>query len=152
MIDLNKYFKDFDPVNDQTMIEEGWAHLVQMPPREQKERSREDEFAGRVLLLPLWDTDKREHFFLEYVKCLEDIREDSVTTLYHQSQQVKDLDSLLAARKELITEVAARFQALPSTMTVFDAGRQREVWLRELGTAQLVDILAMSQGHDILAA
>lgn len=144
-------YRHLAPVNDMAKVEEAWHHLVTMPPAEQKERSREHPEAGKVLLLPLYDSDTKEHFFLEYVKCADPANEDSVTTLYHNAPEFQTLEALIDTRKELILSVAQKFSALPSVMTVMDAGRNREAWLNELGTAQLLDILAMSTGTDVFS-
>lgn len=150
-MNIAQKYRHFAPVNDMGKIEEAWQYLVTMPPAEQKQRSREHPEAGKILLLPLRDDQTDEWYFLEYVKCQEPVREDSVTTLYHNAPELHSLESLIEVRKELILAIAQRFVALPSTMTVMDAGRNREAWLNELGTAQLLDILAMSTDTDVLS-
>ena len=147
---VNK-FKHLSPVNDLPKIEEAWLQMVTMSKQEQAEYWHLDNLTGKVMLLPLQDSQTGENFYLEYVRCNDEVNDDSVTTLYSSASEMTNRAKWADVRKELIFAVAGQFNALPSGMTVFDEGRNREVFLSELGTAQLLDILARSSNIDIFS-
>lgn len=76
---------------------------------------------------------------IEYVK---GSKGDSISSLYEASPALATARDLGRVRKDLILEIAAKMQALPSRIGINDAGRERAVPLREMGTAQLIDMLA----------
>lgn len=67
---------------------------------------------------------------------------DACMTLFANDSIFGDLTKLEALRKELIYAIASRFTALPGLLTIMDEERGKKVLLREMGTAQLIDLLA----------
>lgn len=68
--------------------------------------------------------------------------EDCAIAVYHSDSIFNDIDTYERMRQDIIYEIASLFSALPSSIR-FDDGRDRKnLEMRELGTAQLLDELA----------
>lgn len=67
---------------------------------------------------------------------------DACMTLYTNDSIFGELSKLADLRQKLIYAISGRFMALPGLLTVMDEARGKKVLLREMGTAQLIDLLA----------
>lgn len=67
--------------------------------------------------------------------------EDCVTTLYEYDSIFANIAEYEEVRWKLITEIAGLYSALPSAIRFTD-GRDRQIEMKEMGTAQLIDNLA----------
>ncbi|WP_374335347.1 hypothetical protein [Methyloversatilis sp.] len=142
---LSKY-RGLTPLNNQEIVDGLWRHMTQLSVPEAKHRWFKSEDYGFVFL---FSHDDYPNVVLEYV---QGSRDDSVTTIYAHTREVASLEALSNMRKELINEIGAVLLALPQSVVVRDEGREREVALKELGTAQLVDVLAHFTQTDIHTA
>lgn len=144
---LSKYNRSIRPLNDIETTDAILRVLVDVPVTEQQRFwIADDANCGRVCL---YSHPNFPGLVLEYV---QGTQEDSMTTLFEADPVFADLPRLAEMRKELINEIGATLLALPSTVTVYDTGREREVFLNELGTAALIDTLAHFTGTDIATA
>lgn len=128
--------RSIKPLNDDATTDKMLAILVEIPNHKQEGFWIRAESAGSVCLF------KHESFPGKVIEYVLGSRHDSVTTLYEENPAFATKRSLEDTRNDLIGEIAKVLMALPSTIAVYDAGREREVVLRELGTAQLIDTLA----------
>jgi hypothetical protein len=140
---LEKY-KDLTPKNDEATTNLMWADLIGMSKQDQQRIWLRDGVVGDVCVYH--KSPEYPDSILEYV---QGSKEDSVTTLYKGNSLFMDLSRLRDARKELITEIGAVLMAIPSHVTIYDEGREREAFLNELGTAQLVDVLIRVTGSHL---
>lgn len=124
------------PKTDVAAVERLWTILTEMTPEEQHRFWIRDPKAGQVCL---FEHESAPGVVLEYVA---GSKQDSVSTLYEAATVVGSKQALIDVRTFLITEIAVIFGGLPSAMGFHDAGRGRDVFLREMGTAQLLDELA----------
>lgn len=76
---------------------------------------------------------------VEYIP--DHANETSVTTLYREHPMFESRAKLIATREEVISAIDRVLMALPGTTTIYDEGRNKELYLAELGTAQLLDVL-----------
>ena len=132
---LSKY-RALTPVSDEAAVNDMWQMMMELTVPEAAPRWLKSEDTGYVFR---FTSSKYPQYVLEYV---QGSKQDSVTTLYRASPEVASLESISKVRSDLINEVGSVLMALPSTVVVGDAGREREVALKEMGTAQLVDLLA----------
>jgi hypothetical protein len=140
---LTKY-RNVRPVsNDEAKVEAMWRLMTGMTYYDARPRWSHSPDTGNVFLLI---HDDFPGYVLEYVMGTEN---DSVTTLYEASADVGSLSAVAQMRADLINEIGSILLALPSTVVVWDQGRERELTLKELGTAQLIDTLAHFTGTDI---
>lgn len=139
---LHKY-RNVRPLNDTSKVEAMLAILVEIPNEAQSGFWIRETRAGNVCIF-------RHAAFpgvvLEYAQGTKD---DSVTTIYEDGPEFVTLQAIIDMRAELIAEIGRVLFAIPSTVTVRDEGREREVALVELGTAQLIDVLAHFTQSDI---
>lgn len=103
---------------------------------------REPDTIGDVAL---FHDDRYKGMFIEVVVGLgADV--SCVTTLFEDNGLLRGAEELKAMRKELMTEIGVLTRSLPSAVAIHDEGRGRDVHLREMGTAQLYDILIQAKG------
>lgn len=133
---LNKYRGVVIPLNDSETTDGMLRILVDMTPQEQQRMWIKSENIGHVCLF------KHDNFPGKALEYVMGSQEDSITTLYEGTPVMADMMRLEELREELIAEIARVLMALPSTVAVYDAGRERQATLKELGTAQLIDTLA----------
>lgn len=136
---LEKY-RSLKPLNDEAAVNAMLGVLVEIPPSLQNDFWVREADVGSFCL---YENDMHPNKVLEYVQGSAD---DSVTTLYEPNSILQSRAALIDARRELIAEIGRVLLALPSTVAVYDSGRERQVMLRELGTAQLYDVLAHFAG------
>lgn len=86
------------------------------------------------------DQERHPGKIVEVVSSLDG--EDACMTLYAENPIFGELTKLAELRKEVIYALGSRFTALPGLTTVMDEARGKKVLLREMGTAQLLDLLA----------
>lgn len=67
--------------------------------------------------------------------------ETMVITLYEDSPIFVTRQSLIDVREEIIGAIDHLLMSVPNSVVVHDAGRNKDALLRELGTAQLLDVL-----------
>ena len=138
---LEKY-RTINPINDIATTDAMLRVLVEIP------NERQEDFwirSGEVGNICLYRNDNYPGFVLEYA---QGSRDDSVTTLYSDNGLFKSRQQVADMRKALIDEIGRVLLALPSTVVVYDGGRERESFLNELGTAQLFDVLALFTSTD----
>ena len=78
---------------------------------------------------------------LEFVP--DQANETPVITIYQDHPIFQSKQSLIDAREEIIACIDKHFMAIPNIVTVMDGGRNKECFLVELGTAQLLDVLGL---------
>lgn len=140
---LTKY-REVRPTFDESQVNTLQIELLKTTDAERINGFVRDDMGGTFCVFTDSAVPNR---VLEYVKGSE---QDSVSTLYENTSPIfSDLGALRMARRELIGEIGARLGRLPSTISVYDGGREREVALNELGTAQLMDVLARFTGTDL---
>lgn len=137
--------RDLKPINDEPLVNKMLEILVAIPNEKQDDLWTRTQGAGNVCMFKHSITPGK---VIEYVQGSKD---DSVTTLYEGHPIFSSLKALTEARLDLISEIATVTMALPGTVVVRDAGRGRECFLRELGTAQLMDVLAEFTHTDLAA-
>lgn len=137
-------YKSLRPLNEITATNGLWIEMANMPILEQQPYWIQSQEVGNLFLYS--DQKKFPNRFIEYVKGSQD---DSVTTLYENNRVLGDRSLYIKARKELMNEIGAKLFLLPSLVTIYDEGRQRDAHLIELGTAQLLDILSAITGTNL---
>ena len=139
---LYKY-RGIKPLNEPETTDKLLSILVDIPHHLQDRMWIRDN-TGSVCI---FRHDSAPGRVIEYVQGSAD---DSVTTLYEDCPELSTMQAVLEARKELITAIGVATMAIPSTIAVRDEGRGRsEVPLRELGIAQLQDVLAHFTNTDL---
>lgn len=139
---LTKY-REITPVNNEDVTNGLLKILVEMDADQQMPFWTRSSTSGSVCI---FKNDAFPEYTIEYVQGVED---DSVTTLYRNTRLLADRDIAVAVRDDLIDEIGRVLLALPSTVAVQDSGRDRQAMLKELGTAQLMDVLAHFTHTDI---
>ena len=132
---LTKYHAITPLIDDET-TDSMLKVLVEIPAHEQQRFWMRNQAVGNVCI---YTSDAHPGKIIEYV---QGSQEDSVTTLYAANTIFNDLAVLEKVRSDLINEIGAVLMRLPSTIGVYDNGRGRQIALKELGTAQLMDTLA----------
>lgn len=138
---LEKY-RNLKPINDIATTDAMLRVLVEIPNERQEDMWLRDNRAGQVCI---YRDPRFPGKVLEYAMGSKD---DSVTTLYEDVGLYQTRQQVLDMRKEIIEEIGRICLSLPDMVTVFDSGREREVFLRECGTVQLFDLLAAMSGRD----
>jgi hypothetical protein len=128
-------FKDLEPTYNEAITNAMLIALVATPNNRQDDMWIRDGVAGNVCV---YKDNRYPNHVIEYVLGSKD---DSVTTLFIGHPVFASRQLLIDLRKELITGIAVATMSLPSTVMVRDEGRERDAYLMELGTAQLVDIM-----------
>lgn len=72
---------------------------------------------------------------------------DCITSTYKNHAAFESLGELMRVRKLLIQELAAKFGLHPDSIGIDDKARGRALVPRELGTGQLIDLLAEQQSR-----
>lgn len=137
-----KHSQTFRPVSNDAMAMKIGQELVDQDERDFKEAAIEDVGAGRCVF---YKSDAHPEFVCELIGGT--ISADSVVTLYETDGIFSSRSAYIAARIELIKEVAAVFGNRDNfhNCAIKDNSRNRMVLLSELGTAQLIDILNDSE-------
>lgn len=138
--DIHRYNSLIRPVNDEATVNLLLAALVDMTPEQQRDFWFRDATAGAVCLFA---NELAPGKILEYV---QGGRDDSITTLYEGTSLFASRQAVIDARSTMMTEIAASLLSLPSAVGFYDEGREREVALKEMGTAQLIDQWARARG------
>lgn len=100
-------------------------------------RQMTSHVAGDVILF-IWD--RYPQWVMEIV--LGARGEDCAIAFYHSDSIFNDINAYERMRQNIIYEIAGLFSALPSSIR-FDDGRDRKnLEMKEMGTAQLLDELA----------
>lgn len=132
---LSKY-RGIRPLNDDATTDGMLRILVCIHPTQQQRWWIRNQDTGFICVFT------HEMFPGKVIEYVQGTQEDSVTTLYEMHPVFANLAQLEQVRRELMTEIGVKLLALPSTILIYDAGREREVSLKEMGTAQLIDFLA----------
>lgn len=111
--------------------------LLQSPPYLLNSKYVESPIAGK-LLLDSQTTDDGKQYVLEVV--IGKRAEDVIGTLYLPNPMMNVTSEWIRHREELIMLAAKLFNADPMNLGVNDEGRGREVFIREMGTAQIMDV------------
>ena len=132
---LDRYSRRVMPANaTDTIIKEYREHLAK---DQSGIRIVKSPTAGDVVLFQ-WG--KYPQFVLEIVIGAKG--EDCAIALYHHESLFDDVGEYERCRWELISEIAGIYSALPSSIR-FDDGRDRKnLQMKEMATAQLIDNLA----------
>lgn len=142
---LEKY-RSLRHVNDENIVNAIFDRLIVIPANQQGQYWIRDAEAGQICT---YEDDRFPGKVLEYVMGTQ---EDSVSTLYEGHPIFESRARLVDVRKEIIAEIARLFLAVPSVLTLWDDGRGRQVHLRELGTLQLLDMLAYMTDRQMVGA
>lgn len=135
------------PITDNAKVDAMLRILIEIPPSEQNDLWLRND-PRRVGDFCLFRHGSYPGVVLEYV---QGGKQDSVTTLYQHSPEFSTRESAAALRRDLMREIAAVTLSIPDSIGIFDHGREREVFLREMGTAQLVDTLARALNVSLAA-
>jgi hypothetical protein len=140
---LEKY-RDLRVLKDQASVDALWKVMIAADPLKLESWFARSPHAGRVIMV--MDDNVAPGKILEYVPDIAD--DTSVTTLYDSCNQIfATRQSLVDAREEIIAAIDHRLMSVPNTATVMDCGRDNKHFtLPELGTAQLLDTLAILTG------
>lgn len=129
---LEKYRSKIVPVNyADSIVDELLGHLV-------KSSDMQWCVNDKVGMFCLFRHKSYPDYVLEYVKGSNG---DSISTLYHKNSIFNDISEFERVRYELMKEIAVGLCSLPSYVTFWDEGRGKQVAMREMGTAQLMDVL-----------
>lgn len=143
---LHKY-RDLAVAKDQPIVDKLWLCMVAATPQQIERWSAHSERAGRFVMIRHGDI--APGLVLEYVPDLQN--DTSVTTLYGEHFIFTTRQHLLDARVEIIDAINAIIRAIPNSATVKDGGRDnKEFLLAELGTAQLLQVLAQFSGQSLV--
>lgn len=127
-------YKSITSVTDDKIVLQIQRQVTGLNFKQAQEYRAKDPIGGSVYIFT--DSDFPNHV-LEIVPGTS--AEDSVTTLYAGHPIFNSRTELIRARRDMIEAIAAGFLALPATIAIPDAGRERDVALKEHGTAQLID-------------
>ena len=131
---LSKYDQMFQPVKDDEAVMVFHKQITALPVERTKDYRVYDRLGGNCYIFS--DSDYPD-YVMEVV--IGRSAEDSITSLYRANPIFNDRMAYINARKEMIMAIAAGFLAIPNSIAIPDAGRERDVMLSEHGTAQLVD-------------
>lgn len=138
---LAKY-RSLQPLNDEETANKLLRIMVEMPDVEHVKYFGRSSKAGRFFLIR---HESVPDHVIEYVPDIQD--DSSVSTLYVDHPIFASKQALIDAREEIIEAIDRIFLAVPNTVTVKDLGREKELFLPELGTAQLLDVLQKFSGN-----
>jgi len=127
-------YKNIRPITDDQCVMTIQCQVTALSFKKAQEYRAKDPIAGSVYL---FTDDQFPDRVLEIVPGTT--AADSVSTLYAGHALFNSKTALMGARREMIQAIAASFLALPGTIAIPDAGRERDVTLAEHGTAQLID-------------
>lgn len=133
---IEKY-KTLKPITDDETVHKMLQILVDTPQDQVGKYFGQSKKAGGFYL---FEHDAFPGKVIEYLQ--GHAGDDSVTTLYEGHPIFHSRQALLEAREEIIGAIDHLLMAVPGTTVVQDHGRERQVFLNELGTAQLLDTLA----------
>lgn len=131
--------KSLKTVNDAVRTDEMLERMVNEPLGRQRDMWIRDGVVGDVCMY----LDNR--YPENMIECVMGGAESSVTTLFLKHPAFASRERVTALRKELITEIGVATMSLPSNIAIRDEGRGRDVYLKEMSTAQLIDILEMAK-------
>lgn len=140
---LEKYRSSITPLNDSETTDEMLRLLMAVQVTAQQRYWIKSHELGYICVF------KHEKFPGKVIEYVQGTQDDSVTTLYQGTLITDDISRIEETRKDLIGEIAHVLMALPSTVAVYDEGRERQTVLKELGTAQLMDVLAKFTHTDL---
>jgi hypothetical protein len=143
---LAKY-RTLRPINDDETVNRLLAILVGLPINEHQNLFGHSAHAGRFFL---FKHDSAPGKVLEYVPDIES--DSSITTLYDEHPIFESRQTLIKAREEIIHGLDEILLSVPNSATVLDRGRGKQLSFPELGTAQLLDTLAIFTHKDIKTA
>lgn len=143
---IHQYNSLIRPANDPAATDRLLRVLVDLTPEDQHDFWFRDGRAGAVCLYR--NEEIAPGKVLEYV---QGSREDSITTLYNATELFQSRRRLIDTRNQIITEIAAGLMSLPDAVGFWDEGRERDVRLKEMGTAQLIDQWARIQSVNLEA-
>lgn len=132
---IQKY-KSLNPVNDETTTHALMQMLVDTGRAQLANFFAQSENAGRFYLFKSGSFPGK---VLEYVPGNDG--SDSVSTLCTEHPIFASRQALIDAREEIIAAIERILMAVPNTTVVRDTGRERDCFLTELGTVQLLDTL-----------
>ena len=135
---IEKYGK-LNTINDEVTTDEMLKRFTNQPYERHQDMWIRDAVAGDVGLY--MDT----HYPNKVIEVVMGAEESSVTTLFETNPIFFSRAELAKARKDLITEIGVATMSLPSNVAIRDEGRGRDVYLREMSTAQLIDLLEMAK-------
>jgi len=135
-------YRNVQPLNDEEIANKLLKIMVEIPDENFHEHFGRSSKAGRFFLVRHESVPDR---VIEYVPDIQD--DSSVTTLYVNHPIFASKQALIDAREEIIEAIDRIFLAMPNTVTVKDLGREKELFLPELGTAQLLDLLSFKTGN-----
>lgn len=139
---MNKY-RTIRPINDVAVTDAMLRVLIEIPNAKQEDFWIRDQKVGNVCLY------RDSRFPGKLVEYVQGSKDDSVTTLLEDNGLFQSRKQVVDMREDLIMEIAKLLMALPGTVLVMDEGRERKVFLRELGTAQLFDVLVNFAQKDL---
>lgn len=139
MTDVIKKYGMLTTLNDEVVTDELLKQFIELPEPVHHDIWIRDAYVGNV---GVYMNDRHPDKLIEVVMGAD---ESSVTTLFARNPIFYSRTELADARKDIINEIGAVTQTLPSVIGVHDVGRGRDVMLREMSTAQLLDILAQAR-------
>ena len=74
---------------------------------------------------------------------------DAIASCYVHHPIFNSVGSLIAAREELVKAIAEQVGLSPGSVGIDDPGRGRTLGLHEVGTGQLIDLLAERMGASV---
>lgn len=135
---INKY-GTLHTINDEEITDAMLERFTNLPAERHQDMWIRDALVGDV---GIFVDDRYPNKVIEVVMGAD---ESSVTTLFQTSPIFFSRKELADARKDIMTEIGVVTMSLPSSIAVQDVGRGRDVVLREMSTAQLIDILVMAR-------
>jgi hypothetical protein len=139
MIDVIQKYGKLVTINDANTTDEMLKRFTELPESRHHDMWIRDSAVGDVGIYLNSEFDGK---VLEVVIGRD---ETLVSTLFASNPIFSSRKELAEARKHLINEIGAVTMSLPSQIAIKDEGRGREVSLREMSTAQLIDILDMAR-------
>lgn len=139
MTDVISKYGTLHTINDEVITDAMLERFTNLPAGRHQDMWIRDQVVGDV---GIYADTRYPNKIIEVVMGAD---ESSVTTLFEASPIFFSRKELAEARKDIITEIGVATMSLPSLIAVKDEGRGRDVILREMSTAQLIDILAMAR-------
>lgn len=126
-------------INDEIITDTMLARFTALPADKHRDMWIRDAVAGDVGLY------MDSQYVNKVIEVVMGSNESSVTTLFEINPIFFSRHDLALARKDLITEIGVATMSLPSNVAVWDEGRGCDVMLREMSTAQLIDLSEMAK-------
>lgn len=136
--DVIEKYRNLVVVNDEDTVNAMQGVMVKLPESFLLHCYSYSSKSGRAIV---FRDERFPGFVMEYIP--DQANDTSVTTLYADHSIFQSAQSHVDAREEIIAAIDSHFMAVPNTVTVMDGGRNKECFLVELGTAQLLDVLAL---------